>query len=266
MGSEEERRPTPAMMPRRRPVIPPAQQAPARARFLIAPDVPQRGVQGAVVWPDTGVLLGLGTDEALLDRFRRHYRGRIRLTRLVCRELRAFSEQPTSGASDEDYDRIAAATRAVQALLIGESALPVTELADDDLTAVETVTEQLKALSEIPGKRHSGEAGLIVMAEKQAALGQGRHIILSNDGGASIVAGQHGISTRHIGDVLAEFACADPDLAANGCMQAFSAAIRISAPPFSSRPTSVQAFTCARSVTGCAQCEKIDGASGSYAV
>ena len=109
-----------------------------------------------------------------------------------------------------------------------------------------TVTEQLKALSEVPGKRHSGEAELIVLAEKQAALGQGKHILLSNDGGASIVAGQHGISTRHIGDILAEFACADPELAAEACMRAFNVAIRISAPPFSSRPTSVQAFTLCR--------------------
>ena len=135
MGSEEEPRPTPAMMPRRRPAIPLAQRPPARARFLVAAGIPRRGAQGAIVWPDTGVLLGLGTDQDLLDRFRRHYRGRIRLAKLVCRELRAFSEQPTGEAPDEDYDRITAATRAVRTLLIGESALPVTELADDDLSA-----------------------------------------------------------------------------------------------------------------------------------
>ena len=74
MGSEEEPRPTPAMMPRRRPAIPLAQRPPARARFLVAVGIPRRGMQGAIVWPDTGVLLGLGTDQDLLDRFRRHYR------------------------------------------------------------------------------------------------------------------------------------------------------------------------------------------------
>jgi hypothetical protein len=251
------------MMPRRRPAIPPAQRAPARANFLVAADIPRRGTQGASVWPDTGVLLGLGTEQALLDRFRRHYRGRIRLTKLVCRELRAFSEQPTGGASDVDYDRITAATRAVQTLLIGENALPVAELGDEDLIAVGNVTEQLKALSEDPRRRHSGEAQLIVLAEKQAALGQNKHILLSNDGGASIVADQHGISTRHIGDVLAEFACADPDLAAETCMQAFDTAIRISAPPVRSRPTSVRAFTCARSAIGCDQCDRTGRTTGS---
>jgi hypothetical protein len=85
---------------------------------------------------------------------------------------------------------------------------------------------------------------------------------MSNDGGASVVAGQHGISTRHIGDILAEFACADPDLAAEACMQGFNVAIRISAPPIDTRPTSVQAFTCARSATGCEQCERIDRTPG----
>ena len=262
MGCGEGPRPTPAMMPRRRPAIPPAQRPPARARFLVAVEIPRRGTQGAIVWPDTGVLLGLGTDQGLLDRFRRHYRGRIRLTKLVCRELRAFSEQPTGGAPDEDYDRITAATRAVRTLLIGESALPVTELGDEDLAAAASVTEQLKALSEVPGKRHGGEAELIVLAEKLAVLGRGKHVLLSNDGGASIVAGQHGISTRHIGDVLAEFACADPDLAAEACMRAFDVAIRISAPPVRSQPTSVQAFTCTRTATGCDQCDKIEGIPG----
>ena len=95
MGTEEGRRPTPAMMPRRRPEIPPAQRAPARASFRVAADIPRRGAQGAIVWPDTGVLLGLGADQAMLDRFRQHYRGRIRLTKLVCRELRGISGQPT---------------------------------------------------------------------------------------------------------------------------------------------------------------------------
>jgi hypothetical protein len=258
MGSGEEPRPTPAMMPRRRPAIPPAQRPPARAGFLVAVDIPQRGAQRAIIWPDTGVLLGLGTDQGLLDRFRRHYRGRIRLTKLVCRELRAFSEQPTGGAPDEDYDRITAATRAVRTLLIGESALPVTELGDEDLAGAASVTEQLKALSEVSGKRHSGEAELIILAEKQAALSRDKHVLLSNDGGASIVAGQHGISTRHIGDVLAEFACADPALAAEACMRAFDVAIRISAPPACSRPTGVQAFSCTRTATGCDQCDRID--------
>ena len=82
-GSEDGRRPTPAMMPRRRPVIPPVQRPPARSRFVVAADIPRRGPRRAIVWPDTGVLLALGTDQALLDRFRRHYRGRIRLTRLA---------------------------------------------------------------------------------------------------------------------------------------------------------------------------------------
>jgi hypothetical protein len=263
MESEEGRRPTPAMMPRRRPAIPPAQRPPARASFLVAAEIPRRGPRGAIVWPDTGVLLGLGTDQAMLDRFRRHYRGRIRLTKLVCRELRAQSEIATGEASDEEYDRITAATRAVQALLIGERALPVAELADEDLTAVENVTEQLKALSEGTGKRHSGEAELIVLATKQAALDQHKHILLSNDGGASIVAGRHGISTRHIGDILTEFACADVNLAADACLGAFNVAIRVSAPPAHSRPSSVEAFTCARRVTGCAECDRIEGIPGS---
>ena len=255
-GSEDGRQPTPAMMPRRRPVIPPVQRPPARSRFVVAADIPRRGPRGAIVWPDTGVLLALGTDQALLDRFRRHYRGRIRLTRLVGRELRAHSEKcPDDGASDDDYNRVAAATRAVQALLIGDKSLPLSELGIEDLVDVANVTQQLKALADSASKGHGGEAAIIVLAAKQAALDRQQHILLSNDGGASVIADRHGIATRHIGDVLAEFACADPGLAPEVCLRAFNVAIRISAPPVHTRPTSMRAFTCAKGATGCVQCE-----------
>jgi hypothetical protein len=262
MGIEEGRRPTPAMMPRRRPKIPPAQRAPARASFSVAGDIPQGGAQGAIAWPDTGVLLGLGTDRAMLARFRQHYRSGIRLTMLVCRELRAISEQPTGNVSDEDYDRITAAATAVRALLIGEGALPVTSVSQEDFIAVENVTEQLKALAETPGKHHSGEAELIVLAAREITRDQNRHIILSNDGGASIVAARHGIPTRHIGDVLAEFACADSELPAEACQQAFNTAIRVSAPPLRVHPAGIQAFTCAGTATGCPRCDKQPAAPG----
>jgi len=91
---------------------------------------------------------------------------------------------------------------------------------------------------------------------------QDRHIILSNDGGASIVAARHGIPTRHIGDVLAEFACADPELPAEACQQAFNTAIRISAPPVRVRPAGIQSFTCAGTAAGCPRCDRQLAAPG----
>lgn len=263
-GSEDGPRPTPAMMPRCRPVIPPAQRPPARSTYLVAADVPRRGLVDAVVWPDTGVLLGLGTDRALLDRFRRHYRGRIRITKIVARELRIRSELPTDGVPDDEYDRIAAATTVVQALLVGPRSLQPVESGLEDLPAVEKVTQQLRALSEVPGKRHGGEAEIIVLSSKQARLGSRKHVLLSNDGGASVIAGRYGISARHIGDTLAEFACADPGLKPEACFHAFEVAVRVSAPPANCRPSGTQDFTCAMNSSGCAICDPVDRVSMAF--
>jgi len=255
-------RPTPAMMPKRRPVIPPAQRPPARSKFHVATGMPRRGLRDAIVWPDTGLLLALGTDESLLERFRRHYGGRIRLAKRVAREVRLLSEDsPFPGACDQDYDRVAAATRAVRAILLGPRALPLFELCAEDLAVVEKVTEQLKALSDIGGKSHGGEAEIIVLAARAARSDKSTQVLLSNDGGASVIAHRYEIPTRHIGDLLAEFSCSDPDLAPESCIAAFNAAIQISAPPVCSRPTGIEGFTCSGTAAGCVPCEDAERTS-----
>jgi len=255
-------RPTPAVMPKRRPVIPPAQRPPARSKFQVASGVPRRGLRDAIVWPDTGLLLALGTDESLLERFRRHYRGRIRLAKRVAREVRLLSEDsPLPDARDQDHDRVAAATRVARAILLGTRALPLVELCAEDLADVEKVTEQLKALSDIGGKSHGGEAEIIVLAARAANRDKTTQVLLANDGGASVIAHRYGVPTRHIGDLLAEFACSDPDLTPESCLAAFNAAIRVSAPPVHSRPAGIEGFTCSGTATGCVPCEDAERTS-----
>jgi hypothetical protein len=255
-GSEDGQRPSPAMMPRRRPAIPPAQRAPARSAFKVAVGMPRRGVPGAIMWPDTGVLLALGTDQDLLDRFCRHYGGRVRLTRRVARELRAHSEAcPGDDAPDQDHDRRLAATRTVRSLLVGERALPLAEPSEEDLAEIARVAEQLRALTDAGGKSHGGEAEIIVLAVHEAARCGTEQILLSNDGGASVVADRYGIRARHVGDVLAEFACADSDLAPEMCLTAFQAAMRVSAPPAHCRQETADGFRCTASPSGCAACD-----------
>jgi hypothetical protein len=255
-GSEDGPRPTPAMMPRRRPAIPPAQRAPARSAFKVAVGVPRRGVPGAIMWPDTGVLLALGTDQQLLDRFCSHYRGRVRLTRRVARELRAHSEASLDAdAPDQDHDRRSAATMAVRTLLVGERSLPLAEPSEEDLAEIARVADQLRGLADAGGKSHGGEAEIIVLAVREATRCGTEQILLSNDGGASIVADIYGIPARHVGDVLAEFACADPDLAPEMCLTAFQAAVRVSAPPAHCRQETADGFTCTASPSGCAACD-----------
>jgi hypothetical protein len=258
----DEWRPTPAMMPKRRPVIPPAQRPPARSQFQVAVGIPRRGLRDAIVWPDTGLLLALGTDESLLERFRRHYRGRIRLAKRVAREVRLLSEDSTApDARDQDFERVDAATRVVRSILLGTRALPLVELCAEDLADVGRVTEQLKALSDTGGKSHGGEAEIIVLAAKAANRNKTPQVLLANDGGASVIAHRYGVPTRHIGDLLAEFACSDLDFAPGSCLAAFNAAIRVSAPPARSRPTGVEGFTCSGTATGCVPCDNVERTS-----
>lgn len=254
-GFEDGQGPSPAMMPRRRPVIPPAQRPPATSRFKVAAGIPRRGIPGAVAWPDTGVLLGLGTDKDLLDRFRFQYGGRVRIAKTVAAELRFNSNRDTVGLSDDAYDRVTAAAAAVNALLIGPDRLLPIGVENEDLTEVARITQQLKALSEDKTKRHGGEAEIIVLASKQARLDGRVHILLTNDGGASVAADQHGLRSRHVGDVLAEFACGTPPLAPVACYTAFTAAVRVSAPPAHCRQSGVADFTCTMTESGCALCD-----------
>jgi hypothetical protein len=254
-GIENGQRPSPAMMPRRRPVIPPAQRSPAMSAFKVATGIPRRGIQGAVVWPDTGVLLGLGTGKDLLDRFRLHYTGRIRIAKTVEAELRFRSNRDTSGLSDDEYDRVSAATAAINALLVGPDRFLPIGVGNEDLPEVARIVQQLKAISEDKNKRHGGEAEIIVLAAKQARTGGCVHMLLTNDGGASIVAEQHRLQSRHVGDVLAEFACGTPPLAPEACYTAFTAAVRLSAPPSHSRQSQVEDFTCVMTLSGCADCD-----------
>lgn len=255
-GIGDGQRPSPAMMPRQRPVIPPAQRPPAMSTFKIATGIPRRGIPGAVVWPDTGVLLGLGTDKDLLDHFRLHYTGRLRIAKTVEAELRFHSDRDTAGLSDVEYDRITAAKAAVNALLVGPNRLLSIGVENDDLPEVARITQQLKAISQDRAKRHGGEAEIIVLAAKQARPGGRVHILLTNDGGASIVADGHGLPSRHIGDVLAEFACGTPPRAPDACYSAFTVAVRLSAPPGHSRQSRVEDFTCLMTASGCANCDR----------
>jgi hypothetical protein len=254
-GREDGQRPSPMMMPRLRPVIPLAQRPPAPSTFLVASGVPRRGILDAVVWPDTGVLLSLGTNEALVGRFRTHYEGGIRITKVVARELRRHSERSTAGLSVDDYDRVIAAGRAYRSLLLGPDGLEPVGATTADLPEIEDVTQQLKGLSETTDKRHGGEAEIIVLASGQVGLQQ--QVLLTNDGGASVIAGRHGISARHFGDILAEFACADRELSAAECFRIFTDAVRISAPPAHCRPPSREYFTCVKDGAGCALCDAV---------
>lgn len=253
-------RPNPGLMPKKRVVVPAAPASGARPRpaYATEPAIPRRGDPDAVAWPDTGVLLSVHAtpeppdsqeDFDLPDRFREHYRKRLRLAPRVASEIR--SQSYGVGTSDRDIRLASAASLAYQRLLLGDKALTPVALTDEDVAAVETVKAQLRAL---PGanqdpKKHQGEAECIVLAEKAAAA-SGGHLLLANDAGASVIAKQHGLPSRHTGDVLGELSCADPDLDAATCLRRFKAGNDVSTVPPAVAPQDEAAFECASAADG----------------
>ncbi len=256
--------PSPMSMPPRRtlPVIP-AAPSPAAARprtvYKVAADIPRRGWPTAKVWTDTGVLLFVGTQAELPGRFRAHFRNRVRVARTVDREVRSHSNRsPAASAPVKDHQRVAAAALSVRELLLGGTGLPVAQVAMEDLGEVAKVAAELERLGdpEAP-KKHGGEAEVIVLAMREAEVSTRPQVLLTNDGGASVVASGRGLRSRHAGDVLAELACADPALDADTCWQQFSDGTPVSEIPLHWRPHSRSAFVCSKTGSGCGPCDAL---------
>lgn len=253
-------RPSPANMPqRRRPVIPTKPPAPSRNEFHKATGIPQCGWADATVWPDTGVLLLLGTAEDLPGRFVRHYRGRAQVPRIIQNEVRGHSNG--GGTVDKEQRKARVADAVVNALFLGSGVFPQPELVHEDLSLVDEVRTALKNFPGGRDKAHGGEAELIALAVRLKREAGKRQVLLSNDGGASVVAALHHVPTRHAGEVLAELGCANVDLSAARCMKLFTESCEISAPPASCRPVNDAAFRCSRSESGCPPCEAVDTAT-----
>lgn len=256
MSEDDARGISPTSMPMRRiPSIPPRYtRPPPRAHFVVAKDIPRRGLTDSHVWPDTGVLLALGVSPDLPKRFRSLYSGRARVPRQVENELRGHS-RPSAGAGQAS--KVAAATSVVNALFIGHSAFPKPELKDEDMPLVERIRVALKGLPGAIGKSHGGEAVMIALAVRSGRESHARQVLLANDGGASVVAAAHGIATRHAADVFAEMACADPTLDADLCFENFKSACAISSPPASCTPNDRSYFACRKEGDSCRPCDSV---------
>ncbi|MER6574706.1 hypothetical protein [Nonomuraea sp. NPDC001023] len=141
------------------------------------------------------------------------------------------------------------------AFFLGKSRFPQPELIAEDLPVVDRIREALKNLPGGMDKAHGGEAELIALASREQKTTGARQVLLSNDGGASVVAALYQIPTRHAADVLAEFACADPELSPAECMTLFTSACEVSAPPTVARPADASAFACSSADGVCTPCD-----------
>lgn len=251
-------RPTPNVMPTRRPTAPPTRTP---STFTVASDYPKRGLPGVLSFADTGVLLFAGTDPALLGRLRAHYGGRLHVLQAVEREIRGHARHsPAPAAPADEHARVAAADLCVRVLLHAAGGISPIVLTHEDIPAVRAVEAQLQGLTgAAAAKAHAGEAEVIVLAVKsKAARPERPHVVLTNDGGASEVAHDHGLPSRHAADVLAELACADSALDADACWAHWQAGKDVSKIPGHCRPNNKGAFACARDDTdACGMCDAV---------
>lgn len=243
---------TPAdMAARPRPALPVA--PPPRIRFKTPDGYPRRGRRDAVTWVDTGVLVSLGVKEGVPERFVALYGRRwLRTSITVVHEVRRLSKRAPQTPADRDVSDAATAARAAL-LSRGRERLQVSQIGHEHLATRDQVRQQLRGLSANPKATHGGEAELITLAIADAASAP--QVLLSNDAGASVVADQRGLPTRHIGDILCEMACADATLTCGSLYYELEAMTAISRLERSVLPRSADALACRRSGDRCVPCE-----------
>jgi hypothetical protein len=249
-------RPNPSMMPKRSPNIPLAPPGLRKRIFAIADDIPQRGWDAAVAWPDTGVLLVLGMHSDLPARFRDRYPGRINVATQVSREVRSHSDgQAGPNEPESIYLRVQAARAVVRSLLLGSGSLPILALEEGDLTAVDVARDQLAALSADPKKKHGGEAEIIVLARKNMRSDGPPQVMFTNDGAASVVASKMGVPSRHSGHLLAELACHDMEFTPAEALTYFTSSLIVTSPPRVALMLSEANYTCQAQAGVCKSCD-----------
>lgn len=218
--------------------------------------MPRRGWPGAHVLPDTGVLLAVGRKPAVLREFAAHYVDRITVLTAIRDEVRRKAKIPPALRRADDVHACDAAGK-VMAHGIDPGLLPVVAspppVTSADVTMATAVLAALQGAGGDP-RQHAGEAAVIVECARRNSLGSRQNVMLANDGPASLVAAAHGVLTRHAGDVLAEFACADPTRTAESLLADFTHACNATRPPEDVLPTTREAFRCRRAGGTCGPC------------
>ncbi|MEW2427761.1 hypothetical protein AB0877_07090 [Micromonospora sp. NPDC047644] len=104
---------------------------------------------------------------------------------------------------------------------------------------------------------HLGEAASIALCVLRIAEGR-RVVFLVNDGGASLVASQHGVPARHFGHVLSELSCAG-HYTSEEAFDVFAYAAAVSGIPVDSAPTGAKDLECRGNSGSCGICDSLVG-------
>ena len=143
---------------------------------------------------------------------------------------------------------------AVKHFLVPTSRLRTVDRSLADPKVRDDIRMKLRALAPDANSGHGGETDLIALAVAEKCASGRQQTLLANDAGASIVAHGYGIPTRHSGDVLAEFACADRSLEPQDLLKVFRRAVAVSGITGNAQPKTKQAFTCGHDGRSCGDC------------
>lgn len=249
------------MIPRRRPVPPARPRVTPARRYAIDSSLPQRGSTEAQVWVDTGILYALASVRGFLELFLAHVDGRLYLTVAVVHEIRRLAGIPTARRRP-DQVRTGQAADLIERLVLAPQRATIVALSPADEDLLDRVTAQLRSLPKYGDEpaddhplRHAGEAATIVSCVREARENTAL-VMLTNDGGASLIAATHGVRCRHLCDVLKELVCVGSGLTSIAAANAFARMATVSAPPKDCLPKNDEDFTCHRIGDICERCTR----------
>lgn len=246
---------SPGMVRARITSVPPASAMPKR-RHAFSAVVPQRGWSNSTIFADTGILLSAGRKRDCIPKFTEHYAGRLHVAENVAMEV---ARMAAPGAGRWADGRVHTAAAIAQTSIIGAGKCLV-DAEEYDSRIFDDVLHKLQNLPKRDDEQHHkyahlGEAASIALCLLR--INEGRRVVfLVNDGGASLVASQHGVPARHFGHVLGELTCAG-HYAGEEAFSVFTYATSVSGVPADVAPKGAKEFECRSSSGSCEPCESL---------
>ncbi len=261
--------PTPRVMLPRGPNLRPRPPLPPVRQYAVDSSLPRRRRPVTTALVDTGVLYALAHRPLYLEMFLKLYGESVAVATAVEEEIRNVARIPQVARPRRNLVLMAAcADRLVKKL--DDKTITVLEPSEDSAALEAAVQQQLleldRAAAERRGatwhqidtdraKRHHGEKESILIAADVIKAG-GTAIVLTNDGGASRVAWRQGVSARNLRDILAELACAEPNLKEEDLLAALNEmTAHFATLPTDVRPADSSAFRCRGLAGVCRSCD-----------
>lgn len=270
------RPPSPSNMPSRAAGGPSlARPAGSVRRYADTSQLPRRGLPHELGVVDTGTLYALTSDAALRQRFLLHYSGRLIVASAVRAEVLTQAGVPAARRTPENMPRCLRADDAKR--LLAGPGFEVLARAADTQERFDDVLQRLRLIEDARAGhigaagsereeraiRHAGETESIIIAKALLEAGTPA-VLLTSDGGASLVAEAMEIPSKHIGHVIRELVCADPAHLTTGLQASFDLITRtVGTPPAASFPDGEAWFECWAVDGVCPVCDTLSLSAGS---